>query len=861
MAPADSSMILERDTELGQLRQLLDDLDSSGGRVVLVRGDAGIGKSVLISQFVAEVEDRVHVLFGECDDLLTPQPLGPIWDMAREESSISAPLSQGDRRAVMEALLDLLYRRLRPTVLVVEDTQWADEVTLDVIRFLGRRIGRTNGLLILTYRDGEVDTVHPLRQVIGELPPQNLVRIHLDHLSTQAVASMVEDTELDLDEVVALTGGNPLFVTEVLASGVEKVPASIQDSVLARAAKLSSEGRRVLDLVSVIPGAAERSVIEEILAPTQEEMTECERQGLLRVKDETVFFHHELARRAVEGSLSAADRRRLNHQVLAEISGRADPSRLVHHARKADDVESIIEVAPKAARAAMAVESHREAADLFRTLEPYLDRIAQADRAAILDDWARTEFYLNDIEAVDILARAIDLHRSAGSDRALARALTFAVRLNEVIGRPQAAEACSVEAVAILEAYPPDADLAFAVSQRAWLSFIRGDGVRAVELADRAISIAEAVGDELTIIHSLNTKASVLCRRGDPTGFEMLEECHRRAVEGGYSFEETRALGNMASVAADLREVERAGDLAQRGRETAARHQHPGLEAFAQAQFAWVLQWRGDWVAAEDVATEVLASYPNVEMLASCVLGTLQARWGRPEARTTLDRAWSLAEASAEIQHLVLAAFALAEYMWLTGEDDPDLIERFRELLEERARLASTWSAGSLAFWLWKLGHLSTIPDGIAEPYQLLMGGKPIEAAAIWEAKGIPYEQALALMHGGETEQVRALRMLEGLGASVTADRVRRALLDKGVRVPRGKSRSTRNHAAGLTARQAEVLELLADGLTSPQIADRLFVSHRTAESHVAAILMKLDVTTRDAAIDAARDRGLLTTP
>jgi predicted ATPase len=156
-------MLLERGTELGRLHGVLSGLGSGGGRVVLVRGEAGVGKTALVRSFVSEVEDQAHVLVGECDDLLTPSPLGPVWDLARSEGSIATPLGEGDRRSVMEALLDLLSRKLRPTVLLLEDVQWADDATLDVIRFLGRRIARTTGMLVLTYRDGEVDTEHPLR--------------------------------------------------------------------------------------------------------------------------------------------------------------------------------------------------------------------------------------------------------------------------------------------------------------------------------------------------------------------------------------------------------------------------------------------------------------------------------------------------------------------------------------------------------------------------------------------------------------------------------------------------------------------------------------------------------------------------
>jgi hypothetical protein len=114
-------------------------------------------------------------------------------------------------------------------------------------------------------------------------------------------------------------------------------------------------------------------LLDGILGPTEEHLTECSRHGLLRAEEDFVSFHHELTRRAVESALTAADRRRLNQQVLAELEGTADLSRLVHHAREAGNVDSIIELTPQAARAAMAIESHREAVAHFRVLEPYLD--------------------------------------------------------------------------------------------------------------------------------------------------------------------------------------------------------------------------------------------------------------------------------------------------------------------------------------------------------------------------------------------------------------------------------------------------------------------------------------------------------
>jgi DNA-binding CsgD family transcriptional regulator len=221
---------------------------------------------------------------------------------------------------------------------------------------------------------------------------------------------------------------------------------------------------------------------------------------------------------------------------------------------------------------------------------------------------------------------------------------------------------------------------------------------------------------------------------------------------------------------------------------------------------------------------------------------------------------WSLAETSTQLTVLDPAAAVVAEYMWLTDEHDPMWLTRLHEILDVGMRIGFPWPSGALAFWMWKLGHLEKAPEGTADFYGWIIEGDYASAADFWGGKGVPYEQALALMHGDEAEQIEALRIFEQLGAAATANRVRRDLLDKGVKVPRGKSRATRDHAAGLTARQAEVLELLAEGLTNTEIADRLFVSYRTVGNHVAAIFMKLDVPTRDAAVATARDRGILAT-
>ena len=180
---------------------------------------------------------------------------------------------------------------------------------------------------------------------------------------------------------------------------------------------------------------------------------------------------------------------------------------------------------------------------------------------------------------------------------------------------------------------------------------------------------------------------------------------------------EIRALINMTSTSAELRELDRATDFAQRARETAVRYENRLFEAYSNAQYSEVLQWKGEWAAAEDRASEALGSHPHTDLIALWVSGRLQARQGRPEAGTTLDHAWSMAERTSEIQNMLPTAAAYVEYLWLSDQHDPERTARYREVLGEAMQLrSSSWAEGDLAFWLWKLGELSEVPEGIAEP-------------------------------------------------------------------------------------------------------------------------------------------------
>jgi DNA-binding CsgD family transcriptional regulator len=850
-------MLLEREKELGQLTDLVAGIAISGGKVVLIRGEAGIGKSALIRAFLESCADSTHTYVGFCDDLQTPRPFGPLWDIARDEPTLGGALQERDRQAVLETFYGLLSTTLRPNVVVIEDTQWSDEATLDAVKYVGRRVSRTNGLLLLTYRVGEVDFDHPLRTVIGDLPPQSVIRMELGGLSRSAVSEIVGESGLDPDQVLQLTHGNPFLVTELAMTAGDEVPASVQDSVMARVAKLSTPARETLSVLSVMPERISRDELPRF-SPADDHIAECERLGLLEVGSSSVAFRHELIRRAVETSLTISKQSALHRSLLERLPGDTDPARLVHHARGANDVERMVELAPIAAGIAADLGSHREAAAHYRTIEPYLSRIPLNERATIFSDWARIEYYLGNLDSVEIIDRAIGLLRDEGSELELARTLTLAFRVNEAHGRNEVAVKHAEEAISILEPRGPSGDLAFAFSHYASLLLNLGEITRSESIADEAVAMAETTGDEMVSMFSLNLKGILAYVRGQPGGLGLIEQVRSRAKHSKSRFEEVWALLSMSGVAVEIRDLERASDFSQRARDTAVRYEIPVLETWARSQYAETLLWKGDWAAAENLATETLGSNAKADARLRAVLGSLRTRSGRSGGSENLELSWSMAKESGEIDYLLRAASARAERMWILSDPNPSLLEEFEDVFDRGMRQEFPWPAASLGFWLWRLGRPPQSPDLLPEPYAAVIAGNIDEAADFWKARGAPYEQALALACGDRKERLASVEILEDLEASAVAAKLRKELRDEGVSVPRGKGRATRDHAAGLTARQAEVLELIDEGLSNTEIADRLFVSPRTVENHVSAVLAKLDASTRDEAVARARAEGLL---
>jgi ATP/maltotriose-dependent transcriptional regulator MalT len=402
-----------------------------------------------------------------------------------------------------------------------------------------------------------------------------------------------------------------------------------------------------------------------------------------------------------------------------------------------------------------------------------------------------------------------------------------------------------------------------AYSNLAQLDMLADDAAGATERGGRAIALAEQLGDVETLVHALTNlgSAELLTPRQDE-GLRRLERAIELARGHGFHEHAVRAYTAVACVHVRQHEYAAAADSIERTRRFAAEHEIETFELYILGWRARLALERGDWEAAERDALTVIGRFHAstvVRLPSVVVLALLRARRGEGDADTLLDEAVRFALSTAELQRIGPAVSARAETAWLRGDLDAARPE-LRDAWEITRRSDDRWGRAQLAWWLWRSGDLAAAPDDAPDSLRLQLAGDWRGAAAAWERLGAPYERALALAQGDDPDAWHdALALLEALGATAAAAAVRRDLRRRGARaIPRGPRQTTRRHPAGLTPGQVRVLALLARGLSNGDIARELFLSPRTVDHHVSAILAKLEVTTRAAAIAAAHDRQLL---
>ncbi|MHA6630614.1 ATP-binding protein [Pseudonocardia sichuanensis] len=858
-------MLLEREGVLGALADHLARADRGTGRLVFLHGEAGVGKTAVLDRFALTARTTAEVLTGWCDPLSTPRPLGPWLDVAPglggdiEREMARASSSPGGLSHVLR-LLRTEFEARTSTVVVLEDLHWADEASLDLLCLLARRLSRCRVLVVASYRDDEIAPNRPLRVLFGHLAGvPGVYREAIELLSLPAVARLAAGGGLDVDQLYQVTGGNPFYVTEVLAAGGAGIPESVADAVAARLSRVSTAARDVAEAVAILGSPAPAPLVVRLSGQALTAADDLLSTGLLRASAGGLGFRHELARRAMLDTIPHARRTSLHAQVLELLRtdpvGGEDSAVLAHHAAAAGDVGAVLVHAPAAARTAAAVGAYREAAAHLRRAVAVCSGLPPEQRHSLVEQFGQVAAVANELtDAATALRSAAELRHAAGDRLREGDDLRWLSYVLWPLGRCAEAVEIGDAAVRALDDLPPSRELADAYVNMCRLGTLSQSGVaNARPYAERTIALGRELEDPETVWEArfhLALTRFVCAEDGDPeAAWTEAEAARDGALHAGFvdaAAFMTMLMGMCSAWHRDHGRADAAYDLLER---LSTDRDLLSFGAVNRAQHSYRLLQDGRWDEAAATAAAVLdhpGPPPVARVLPLAVLGLIRARRGDPEACEPLAEALAVPEPNMTL----LARAFRAEAAWLEGDDERASAEALQGL-DAATGHTDPWLTGELARWVALSG--GDVPAvRAAGPVALELAGEWRSAAQRWEQRGCPYDAALARLSGDVPALLQARQTFAAFGAHA-AERIAAARLRaRGVRSgARGPRAATRGNPHGLTTRQLEILRLVAEGLTGPQIAARLYLSPKTVDHHVGAALTVLGVHSRADAVRA----------
>lgn len=855
-----SPPLVEREHQLDLLGRWATEAAAGQGRIAVIIAEAGGGKTALLEAFRSSISSPWHQ--GYCDSLFAASVMAPFADIAGDLGIVTAdaPGLDGSREQLLRALLHRLGASSSLQLLAIEDVHWADEATLDLLRLLARRIGSMPVLLLVTCRDEGADVPEPVDRIVADLArlPGGR-RMELPPLTPAGCAELCAGTDWEPGRLHELTGGNPFFVTERLAAPGAETPQSIRDLVRARFAGAPDDVWGAAELAALLGPRVDRPGNVRLQLLDEAAERELLARGILVDDADGLRFRHEITRRVVLDAMSSRRRLALHGRIL-EVLSRTDPSDhalLAFHAAGADDRAACLEHSRRAAAtAARAGSMHDAVAHLERAIVAADDDADVRTRASLHDELADALGLLDRFdESIAARQRARAMWTELGDRVLLADSLRRGAWVCSSAGQSEQAFADVRRGLELLEPGGPSPELAAAHGAMARLLGFADDSAAALPHLRAGLEIALELDLRSMQAELLNVEACCLAMLGRPW-----EPVMQRSLDVASAIPDDPLVARANYNTFNLRILESRLADAEGGYASALRHaEEHCLDTYAQGLRrlrASSLVQRGRWdeaveLARRDVEIDRSSSTPAHLAESGVVLATVAARRGEPIDGDLLDDILRAAEQTAQTQFIVPARLARAEVAWLRNDIDTAWKElRFARDLGP----TQVHQIRDIELWAHRtgLGALGTVVDG---PAALEIAGRYEDASQQWDRHGCPFDAAVALLGSEDEASLQsAIRKLEQLGASATAQVARARMRSLGhASIPSRPNRATREHPMGLTSRECDVLELLAQGMRNRDIADRLYVSPKTVAVHVGNILRKLGVINRGEAAAWAR--------
>ncbi len=855
--------LTEREDFLATLNARFKSAAAGEGHCVYVGGEAGIGKTSLVREFCRDKNSNCKIYYGTCDALFTPRPLAAVYDIAWQITpGVLQASATGieDRAGLFARLFNALSSEKETTIIVFEDIHWADEATLDFIKFLARRITQLRCLFILTCRNDEIHSRHPLKHLLGQLQPDAFTRLLLTPFTRAAVDKMAAVKGTSGADVYAITGGNPFYVNEILASYSPGIPDNIKDSILSVYNRQQAETKQAWQLLSLPPGGLEITYLEEINPEYTAAIAQTLEAGILILKNGLLYFKHELYRRTIEASLSPQARTILNKQLLnlflVHFDGKNGTERIIHHAKNAQVYNVVTQFAPLAAKQAAAVGAHIEAAKLYFSAIEYSNGAGDVLLVQLYQQYAYECYLTNQTkEAIVYTAKALGLWQAKNDIENTGNCLRFLSRLWWFEGNRKNAEQFGQQAVELLDSQPLSRAQAMAYSNMAQLKMLSYQDEECIYWGEKALAVARAIGDEEVVSHALNNIGRTYMRTIAfmQKGKHLLQQSLEIATRNTYHEHAARAYTNLGSSGIDIKDYVFAETILDEGIRYCEERNLDSWTSYMQSCMARLKLETGYWQDACCIAEALLKNEgqpPINKINLLTVTAAVKMRTGGKDAQPLLKQAQAMAMEAFELQRMLPVACALFEYEWLTGIPVIETSE-LNSIITLIGQHGNAWEGNEFAFWLQK-ARQQQLPVAPKMAGAVLDSNAGItETAHLWRSPGCPYNHAMAIFEEeGEDGKRAAISIMQKLGAGAVCEKLKQDMRTAGIKkIPRGMRKSTGENIALLTGREVDVLQLLQEGLQNKEIASRLYISAKTVDHHITSLLFKLDAKTRIQAV------------